>query len=61
MEDNLKSPDMVKFADVLQVIAIYGKSFKSEKDLAEFIRERLINMVILIGEIYQCLIWVRQK
>ncbi len=38
MEDNLKSPDMVKFADVLQVIAIYGKSFKSEKDLAEFIR-----------------------
>lgn len=38
MEDNLKSPDMVKFADVLNVITIYGKSFKSEKDLADFIR-----------------------
>ena len=40
MEKNTKhqSPDMVKYDDVMAVIANYPRVFKSEKDMAQIIR-----------------------
>jgi len=38
MESNRKSPDMVKFDEVISVIASYPKAFASEKDMAQIIR-----------------------